>query len=125
MKSILKFIKFFILLSGLFTMIPTVSLAEEIYKREIDHLLHYVKDTQCLYERNGEQHSGDDAHKHISKKYKYYADDIHTAEDFIRLSATQSMVSGQKYYIICPDKKRTESGKWLLLELHRYRSVCP
>lgn len=112
-------------LGSLFALMPTAIFAEASYKIEIDHLLHYVKNTPCLYERNGEQHSGGDAHKHISKKYKYYEDDILSAEDFIRLSATQSTVSGKKYYIVCPDKKRMESGKWLLQELQRYRSVSP
>lgn len=125
MKSILQLIRSFMFLSSLLTLIATASFAGANYKIEIDHLLHVVKNTPCLYERNGERHSGVDANKHISKKYKYYEDDILSAEDFIRLSATQSTVSGQKYYIICPDKKRMESGKWLLQELQRYRSVYP
>ena len=123
MRSILKSINSLILLTTLFTLISTASFAEASYKIEIDHLLNYVKNTKCLYERNGDQHSGVDAHKHISKKYEYFKDDIHSAEDLIRLSATQSTVSGRKYHIICPDKKRVESGKWLLKELNRYRSV--
>ena len=123
MRSILKSINTLILLTTLLTLIATASFAEASYKIEIDHLLNYIKNTKCLYERNGDQHSGVDAHKHISKKYEYFKDDIQTAEDFIRLSATQSTVSGRKYHIICPDKKRVESGKWLLEELDRYRSI--
>ena len=123
MRSILKSINSLIFLSTLFTLMTTASFAEASYKIEINHLLNYVKNTKCLYERNGDRHSGGDAYKHISKKYKYFEDDIQSAEDFIQLSATQSTVSGRKYYIICPDKKRVESGKWLLKELHRYRSI--
>jgi len=123
MRSFLKFINSLILLITLFALMSTASFAEASYKIEIDHLLNYVKNTKCLYERNGDRHSGVNAHKHISKKYKYFEDDIQSAEDFIRLSATQSTVSGRKYHIICPDEKRIESGKWLLKELHRYRSI--
>ena len=123
MRSILKSSNSLILLITLFTLITTASFAEASYKIEINHLLNYVKNTKCLYERNGDKHSGIDAHKHISKKYKYFENDIQSAEDFIRLSATQSTVSGRKYYIICPDEKRVESGKWLLKELYRYRSI--
>jgi hypothetical protein len=123
MRSILKSFNSLILLTTLFTFLTTASFAEASYKIEINHLLNYVKNTKCLYERNGDLHSGVNAHKHISKKYEYFKDDIYSAEDFIRLSATQSTVSGRKYHIICPDKKRVESGKWLLKELHRYRSI--
>ena len=123
MRSILKSINALILLTALLTLMITASFAEASYKIEINHLLNYIKNTKCLYERNGDRHSGVDAHKHISKKYEYYKDDIQTAEDFIQLSATQSTVSGRKYHIICPGKKRVESGKWLLKELDRYRSI--
>lgn len=123
MRSILKPINSLILVGILFALMTTESFAAASYKIEINHLLNYIKNTKCLYERNGDQHSGVDAHKHISKKYEYYKDDIQTAEDFIRLSATQSTVSGRKYHIICPDKKRVESGQWLLKELDRYRSI--
>ena len=123
MKSVLKSISSLIFVEILFALLITESFAAASYKIEIKHLLNYVKNTKCLYERNGDLYNGVDAHKHISKKYKYFKDDIHTAEDFIRLSATQSTVSGRKYHIVCPDKKRVESVKWLLKELHKYRSI--
>ena len=44
-----------------------------------------------------------------------------TAEDFIRLSATESTMFGNKYYIQCPGSPKVESGVWLLQELDRYR----
>ncbi len=123
MKSILRSISSLILFGSLFFLMTPASFAEASYRIEINHLLNYVKNTKCLYERNGDQHNGVDAYKHISKKYKYFEDDIQSAEDFIRLSATQSSISGKKYYIICPNKNRVESSKWLLKELDRYRSI--
>jgi len=89
---------------------------------EIDHLLNYVKKTECAYIRNGTEHKGADAVAHIKKKYNYFKDEIKTAEDFIRLSATKSTMSGRKYMIQCPGEPKIESGKWLLEELKRYRS---
>ena len=70
---------------------------------EINHLLNYVKTTECKYIRNGSV-----AHvvwmllAHIKNKYDYFKDEIKSAEDFIRLSATKSTMSGSKYYILCP-----------------------
>ena len=89
---------------------------------EIDHLLNYVKKTECHYIRNGSVHSGTEAEKHIKAKYDHYKDEIKTAEDFVRLSATKSMMSGSKYYIECPSSPKVESSKWLLAELKRYRN---
>ncbi len=89
---------------------------------EIDHLLNYVKKTECHYIRNGSVHSGTKAAKHIKAKYEHYKDEIGTAEDFIRLSATKSLVSGSKYYIECPNSPKIESSVWLLEELKRFRN---
>ena len=89
---------------------------------EINYLLNYVKTTQCKYIRNGSEHSGVDAAAHIKKKYDYFKDDIKSAEDFIRLSATKSTMTGSKYYIQCPNFPKVESGKWLLAELKKFRS---
>lgn len=89
---------------------------------EINYLLNYVKTTECTYIRNGTEHTGKEASKHIKAKYDHYKDEIKTAEDFIRLSATKSMMSGSKYYIACPGTAKIESSKWLLSELKRYRS---
>lgn len=88
---------------------------------EIDHLLHYVKFAGCQYIRNGDAHEGAEAVGHITKKYDYYRDDIHSAEDFIRLSATKSLMSGSRYHIRCPGEKSVESAHWLEEELTRYR----
>ena len=36
---------------------------------EISHLLKFVSETQCQYERNGTMHTGKEAKNHIQKKY--------------------------------------------------------
>ena len=103
-------------------LLMTLSLsAREAYQKEINHLLEYVKTTQCSYIRNGDSYKGDKALSHIQRKYDYFKDDIHSAEDFIRLSATKSTMSGKKYHIKCPNQPEVESGSWLLKELARYR----
>ena len=95
--------------------------AQTDYHKEINHLLNYVKTTECTYIRNGDAYKGPKAVSHIQRKYDYFDDDIHSAEDFIRLSATKSTMSGSKYHIKCPGQPEVESGKWLLEELARYR----
>ncbi|MCJ8319334.1 MAG: DUF5329 domain-containing protein [Colwellia sp.] len=90
---------------------------------EIDHLLNFVASTECLYERNGTMHSGDEAVGHIKKKYAYYHDDIRTAEEFISYSATKSKMSGKYYQIHCGSNPPIKSRDWLMAELKAYRLV--
>mgnify|MGYP000208564966 FL=1 len=91
-------------------------------QQEIEHLLGFVKTTPCQYERNGTLHTGLEAVEHIQKKYDYFEDDIETAEDFIRYSATKSKMSGNKYRVLCGGQKPIYSQDWLLKELQLYRN---
>ncbi len=90
-------------------------------EQEIQHLLKYVGNTNCQYERNGSVHTGAEAVKHIEKKYNYFKDDIVSAEDFIKYSATKSRMSGKYYLILCQDQTPIKSKDWLLTELMHYR----
>ena len=87
---------------------------------EINHLLNYVENSQCTFIRNGSDHSGPDAKEHIVKKYNYFKDRIHSAEQFIEYSATQSTMSGKKYKVVC-DGKEYLTAHWLNDELKNYR----
>jgi len=89
---------------------------------EIQHLLAYVKSTDCQYERNGTQHTGVEAVEHIKKKFDYFLDDIKTAEDFIEYSATKSKMSGRKYKVHCKGMSEQTSHDWLTKELQLYRN---
>lgn len=88
---------------------------------EIDHLLLFVENTECMFERNGTSHSGKEAVEHIKKKYNYYKDEIDSAEKFIKLSATKSTLSGKYYMILCNGRPIIKSQDWLLQELKNYR----
>jgi len=117
------YVKKFFLLS--FLLLVNSEALELKYTEEIVHLLKYVKNTSCKYIRNGDTHDGVTAEKHIQKKYDYYKDEIFNTEEFIRLSATKSMMFGSKYYIKCAGSAKVESSIWLLEELERYRQNNP
>ncbi|PTC02596.1 hypothetical protein C9980_22720 [Vibrio mediterranei] len=89
---------------------------------EIDHLLSFVESTKCQYERNGTLHSGDEAVKHIKSKADHYADKIHSTEDFIAYSATQSILSGRYYQVHCEGLEPITSEVWLKNELADFRA---
>ena len=89
--------------------------------QEIDHLLEYVRNTDCQYDRNGTIYIGSAARDHINMKYEYYKDEVKTAEDFIKYAATKSKMSGKKYRILCPGSDVEYASDWLLDELESYR----
>ena len=90
-------------------------------QKEINHLLDFVANTTCKYERNGTIYDGVEAQIHIKKKYHYFIDKIISAEDFIKFSATRSTMSGNKYKILCVDMPVQNSADWLLEELKKFR----
>jgi hypothetical protein len=90
-------------------------------QEEIDHLLNYVANTSCKYDRNGTIHDGPEARDHINMKYEHYKKRVKTAEDFIRYSATKSLMSGKKYKIRCPGAEAVLASDWLLDELKVFR----
>lgn len=106
---------FFVLFSSQIFAVTTTT------ESEIKHLLTFVANSSCLYERNGTKHSGDKAVEHIQKKYDYFINDIKTTEDFIEHSATRSKISGKYYYIYCSDNEPIKSKDWLLTELKSFR----
>jgi hypothetical protein len=90
-------------------------------QQEINHLLGFVASTTCQYERNGNVYDGARAVKHINRKYEYFKDEINSAEDFIKYSATKSTMSGKQYKIHCSNVPVQNSSDWLLDELKKYR----
>jgi hypothetical protein len=91
-------------------------------QQEINHLLEFVANTTCQYERNGTLYNGKKAQDHINRKYEYFQDEINSAEDFIAYSATKSTMSGKHYQVHCPGLEIQDSSDWLLEELQNYRT---
>ena len=111
-----KIISFLVIL---LVAVSTGALADT--QKEIEHLLDFVANTSCKYERNGTIYGGIEAQNHIKKKYHYFIDKINSAEGFIKYSATESTISGKKYTILCADIPVQNSADWLLEELKKFR----
>jgi hypothetical protein len=89
---------------------------------EIQHLRTFVKNSTCTFNRNGDVHAGPRALEHIDRKADHFDDDIDTAEEFIDLSASRSLISRKDYRVTCNNVEAT-SNAWLNEELNRYRST--
>ncbi len=95
--------------------------AADNLEAEIAHLIQYVRESKATFFRNGQGYQSDEALTHVARKRDYFKNKIKTAEDFIRLCATKSEISGKPYTLKCPDGQVRETGGWLMEELSRYR----
>ena len=90
--------------------------------KEVNHLINFVKISDCLLNRNGTEHPPAKSASHIEKKYNYFRNKIKSTEDFIKYSATKSTMSGKYYTVTCPSQVPIKSSDWLLEELKLFRA---
>lgn len=88
---------------------------------EIQHLLKFIENSGCEFERNGTVYDSKEARSHIERKYDYVKSHVDETEDFIKYAATKSSMSGSKYQVTCNGKQQT-SAEWLHGELSKYRA---
>ena len=88
---------------------------------EVEHLLQFLRSSDCRMIRNGEAHDGEEAARHVQRKYDHFRNEISSTEDFIDLAASQSTISGKPYQVQCPGEPNRPSRDWLLQELGAFR----
>lgn len=93
---------------------------EEITGQVVAHLIREVATSNLTFIRNGERHSSEEAAKHLLRKYEYFKSRIESPEDFIRLCASKSLVSGEPYLVVTPQGTVTVES-WLGEILAKYR----
>lgn len=91
-------------------------------QQTIDYLLDYVSQSGLTFMRNGKTYTAPEAAGHMRRKYEHFQDDIGSAEDFIRLCATRSLVSGKPYTLVGKDGRELATADWLSRKLLEYRS---
>lgn len=93
-------------------------------QHEVGHLLDYVEQSGCQFNRNGKWNASGAARAHLQRKYDYLekrqmAPD---AESFIERAASTSSMTGSPYQVRCAGKAPVASGPWLSAELQRFRA---
>ena len=115
------------LLSFIFAaMLASVSFAGEptsAAKLEIAHLLLYLQESGCQFDRNGTWYDSTEAMSHLNKKYQYLMGKglILSSEDFIEGAASKSSMSGRAYRVRCGSNPAVNSADWFRAELEKYR----
>ena len=110
----------FILLASLAFATPAKS--AESLEQTISYLIDYVANSKATFIRNGTSHTPAEAVEHIKAKYAHFKKEIKTPEDFIRLSASKSLLSGKPYLVRLPDGKEMHLDAWLTDALKQHRS---
>ena len=89
------------------------SAPEEKLDETIAYLLNYVATSQATFIRNGTSHTPAQASAHIKAKYEHFKPQIKTPEDFVRLCASQSLLSGKPYLVRTAEGKEMKLDEWL------------
>lgn len=114
------------LVAGLAVSAPHLAAEEPpaLVRAEVQHLLAFLRGSDCHFLRNGQWYGAEDAARHLERKYKYLVkrDRVRSTEDFIGLAATRSSISGEPYQVRCEGHAPVPGGDWLSEELTRYRA---
>ena len=85
----------------------------ETLQDTVDYLIATVAGSDLILVRNGKEHTPTDAAEHLQRKYDHFRNKIKTPEDFIRLAASKSLISGKPYTIRFPDGEVRRCDAWL------------
>jgi hypothetical protein len=98
----------------------TVSAQDDTEKKKIDFLISSVENLKgAKFIRNGSEYDGQEAANHLRMKLQNVLT-VQTADDFIRLCASKSSVSGKPYLIRLPDGKIIKSERYFREKLKEY-----
>lgn len=95
---------------------------DAVLQEEIKYLLNQVEaHNQCQFICDGKVYGSQDTLKYIRQKQQRFITKIHSAEDFIDITASRNLMSNKPYFIQCPGRDRILSQKWFLQRLEQYR----
>jgi hypothetical protein len=96
--------------------------ATESLEQTVHYLIDYVAKSDATFIRNGVSHTPAEAIAHIKAKYEHFKNQIKTPEDFIRLAASRSLLTGKPYLVRTPDANEMRLDVWLTEALKQYRT---
>ncbi len=114
-------VRIFLAITILFALTPEKARGESL-DQTINYLLDYVAKSDATFVRNGQTHTPQEAVNHIKAKYEHFKSEIKTPEDFIRLSASKSLLTGQPYLVRTKDGKEIQLSAWLTDALKKHRA---
>ncbi len=87
----------------------------------IDFLIHGVETSKgIVFVRNGSEHDGAAAAKHLRMKLGYAGERVRTAEDFVKGCASESSLTHQKYKVRLGDGKTMDAADYFAVRLREF-----
>ncbi len=116
MKSVKSILVTSLVILALF---PGVLNAQDSFERKkIEFLISLVENLkEAIFIRNGTEYDGKQAAEHLRRKLQIAGGKIQTADDFIRLCASKSLISDKPYLI------RSSEGKTINAEQYFYQKL--
>ena len=96
--------------------------AAESPEQTVNYLIDHIGKSNATFIRNGVSHTPAEAAAHIKAKNEHFKNQIKTPEDFIRLAASKSLLTGEPYLVRTPDGKEIRLDVWLTDALKEYRA---
>ncbi len=97
---------------------------DNMEKKKIEFLISSVENSKDVkFIRNGTEHNGKEAAEHLRMKLQS-AFAVQTADDFVRLCASKSIVTGKPYMIRLAEGKTIKSEKYFREKLKEYNSTA-
>ena len=101
-----------------------VGAQDSIDKKQIEFLISSVENLNgAKFIRNGSEYDGKEAAEHLRMKLQNAGGKVQTADDFIRLCASKSFLSGKPYMIRSSDGKTRKSEDYFREKLKQYNST--
>ena len=95
---------------------------DSIEKEKIQFLISSIENLpDAKFIRNGSEYDGKAAASHLRLKLKSVGDRVKTADDFIRMCASQSSMSGKPYMIKFSDGKVVNSEDYFRTKLPEFK----
>jgi hypothetical protein len=96
--------------------------AGEPLEQTVNYLIRCIETSNATFIRNGTEHTSVEAAKHIKAKYEHFKAQIKTPEDFIRLSASKSFLTGKPYLVRTSNGKEVRLDAWLTEALKAHQT---
>ncbi len=115
---------FRIILAALALVFVQHAAAAESLDQTINFLIDHIAKADAVYTRNGGTYTPAEAVEHIKAKYEHFKKEIKTPEDFIRLAASKSLLSGKPYTVKPRGEKEQTMSEWLTAALQEHRAAA-
>lgn len=109
------------------TLLPTIVFARDAREQaRIDFLIQGVASAKGVtFIRNGSEHDGPAAAKHLRMKVDYAGERVKTAEQFVQYCASKSSITHQKYKVRLADGTTTDAAAYFTAKLQEFDQQHP